>query len=164
MARIITKGQIGQQDLSIGTSTFTRATSTGGTQVLNQISGITTVAGSADATAQAANIGSANLVVAGSVTGGFYIVEIEINTTQAATTSSTRPIVTIGYTDADSNQALSINVIGPDSHNVLTNPYYGRINLNAKAGVAITYSTTGYLSVGATPLQYALHIRALGPM
>lgn len=37
MARIITKGLIGQQDLNIGTSTFTRATSTGGTQVLNQI-------------------------------------------------------------------------------------------------------------------------------
>lgn len=37
MARIITKGLIGLQDLSIGTSTFTRATSVGGTQVLNQI-------------------------------------------------------------------------------------------------------------------------------
>ena len=37
MARIITKGLIGIQDISLGTSTFTRATSTGGTQVLNQI-------------------------------------------------------------------------------------------------------------------------------
>lgn len=37
MARIITKGLIGQQDISIGTSTFTRATSTGGTQTLNQV-------------------------------------------------------------------------------------------------------------------------------
>jgi len=146
----------------LGTSTFTRATSTGGTQVLNQISGIAIAAGTVDATAQAANIGSTNLVT--SVTGGFYIVEIEINTTQLATNSSTRPIVTIGYTDADSNQALSINVIGPDSHNSLTNPYYGRININAKAGVAITYSTTGYLSSGATAMQYAVHIRALGPM
>ena len=164
MARIITKALIGQQDLSLGTSTFTRATSTGGTQVLNQISGITSVAGTADATAQAANIGSTNLVAGASVTGGFYIVEIEINTTQIATNSSTRPIVTIGYTDADSNQALSINVIGPDSHNSLTNPYYGRININAKAGVAITYSTTGYLSSGVTAMQYAVHIRALGPM
>lgn len=164
MARIITKGLIGQQDLSLGTSTFIRATSTGGTQVLNQISGITSVAGTVDATAQATNIGSANLVAAASVTGGFYIVEIVINTTQAATTSSTRPIVTIGYTDADSNQATTVNVIGPDSHNSLTNPYYGRINLNAKVGVAITYSTTGYLSSGATAMQYALHIRALGPM
>lgn len=37
MARIITKGLIGLEDVSIGTSTFTRATSTGGTQVLHQI-------------------------------------------------------------------------------------------------------------------------------
>jgi hypothetical protein len=37
MARIITKGLIGAQDISIGTSTFTRATSTGGTQTLNQL-------------------------------------------------------------------------------------------------------------------------------
>lgn len=35
--KIITKGLIGLQDISIGTSTFTRATSTGGTQTLNQI-------------------------------------------------------------------------------------------------------------------------------
>lgn len=37
MARIITKGLIGLQDINIGTSTFTRATSVGGTQTLNQI-------------------------------------------------------------------------------------------------------------------------------
>lgn len=37
MARIITKGLIGIQDLALGTSTFTRATSTGGTQTLSQI-------------------------------------------------------------------------------------------------------------------------------
>jgi hypothetical protein len=37
MARIITKGLIGLEDVNLGTSTFTRATSTGGTQVLHQI-------------------------------------------------------------------------------------------------------------------------------
>jgi len=37
MARIITKGLIGLQDINIGSSTFTRATSVGGTQVLNQV-------------------------------------------------------------------------------------------------------------------------------
>jgi len=37
MARIITKGLIGAEDLSLGTGTFTRATSVGGTQVLHQI-------------------------------------------------------------------------------------------------------------------------------
>lgn len=37
MARIITKGQIALEDMATGTSTFTRATSTGGTQTLTQI-------------------------------------------------------------------------------------------------------------------------------
>lgn len=37
MARIITKGLLGLEDVNIGTSTFTRATSVGGTQVLHQI-------------------------------------------------------------------------------------------------------------------------------
>lgn len=37
MPRIITKGLLGLEDVSIGTSTFTRATSTGGTQTLHQI-------------------------------------------------------------------------------------------------------------------------------
>lgn len=37
MARIITKGLIGVEDINFGTSTFIRATSTGGTQVLHQV-------------------------------------------------------------------------------------------------------------------------------
>ena len=37
MARIITKGLIGVEDLSIGTGTFTRGNSTGGTQVMTKI-------------------------------------------------------------------------------------------------------------------------------
>jgi hypothetical protein len=37
MARIITKGLIGVEDINFGTSTFTRATSVGGTQILHQV-------------------------------------------------------------------------------------------------------------------------------
>lgn len=37
MARLITKGLIGLEDVNFGTSTFTRATSTGGVQTLHQI-------------------------------------------------------------------------------------------------------------------------------
>jgi hypothetical protein len=161
MAQIITKGLIGQQDLSIGTSTFTRATSTGGTQTLNQISGLLQFGGASDATAQAANISSSSLIAAG--TGGFYQVTIGINTTQLATVSSTRPSVTLTYTDADSSQVISNTVIGPDSSNLLTNPYAATVSINVKAGTAVTYTTSGYLSSGATPMQYAIHIRATGP-
>src|SRR5713101_766058 len=43
MAKTILKGLIGQEDLALGTSTFTRSTSTGGTITLHQIalSGVT---------------------------------------------------------------------------------------------------------------------------
>lgn len=37
MARNVIKGLIGLQDMALGTSTFTRSTSTGGTQILTQI-------------------------------------------------------------------------------------------------------------------------------
>lgn len=37
MARILTKGLIGLQDMSQGTGTFSRSTSTGGTQTLTQV-------------------------------------------------------------------------------------------------------------------------------
>ena len=45
MARIITKGLIGIEDIAIGTSTFTRATSTGGTQILHQVNSSNLTAG-----------------------------------------------------------------------------------------------------------------------
>jgi len=37
MARIITKGLIGMEDLNAGSGTFTRATSTGGTQTMTLV-------------------------------------------------------------------------------------------------------------------------------
>jgi hypothetical protein len=37
LAGIVTKGQIGYEDIATGTSTFTRTTSTGGTQVMHQL-------------------------------------------------------------------------------------------------------------------------------
>lgn len=37
MAGIVTKGQIGYEDIATGTSTFTRSTSTGGSQTLHQL-------------------------------------------------------------------------------------------------------------------------------
>lgn len=162
MARIITKGLIAQEDINFGSGTFTRATSTGGTQTLHKVAGSGQVVAVVDAVAQAANIGSTALTA--SATGGFYELKIAMNTEVAATTSSTRPIVVIGYTDADSSQVESVNVLGPDSSNVLTKPDYISVFINAKAATAINYSTTGYLSVGGTAMQYALHIRLMGPM
>jgi len=42
-------------------------------------------------------------------------------------------------------------------------PFNNPYNIYAKLGVAIQYQTTGYLTNGATSMQYALHIRLEGP-
>lgn len=160
-ARIITKALIGMEDLSLGTSTFTRATSTGGTQTLHSIAGSVSVVGSINSQSNAANISAATLFTPTS--SGLYAVQIAINTTRTATTSSTRPKVTIAYTDADNSQATSINALGPDSHNSYQYPDYVTVFIRALTGVAVTYATSGYLSSGATSMQYSVYLRALGP-
>ena len=162
MARIITKGLIGAQDVNFGTSTFTRSTSTGGTQTLNQISGGSQLAAAADATGQTAIIGTTNLVA--SATAGLYRINGFACVTTAATTSSTLPSIVIAWTDADSSQAMTFTLTAPNNGNVKTVIESGFLVINAKASTAITYSTTGYASSGATPMQYSVHMRMEGPL
>lgn len=99
---------------------------------------------------------------------GFYRVSCYIVLTQAATTSSSLPNCNITWTDADTGVAESVtttsqysgNVVGglnPDSTGAQPSKFY------AKSGVAISYSTSGYASSGATSMQYAIHIRLEGP-
>jgi hypothetical protein len=126
-----------------------------------------TAAAVANLTGLAANTGPTTLLTPGA--NGFYRVSGWIVTTQAATTSSTLPNIQINFTDPDSAQTHSVPLTLINSTNTLGNfgvsasgelsnwPFY------ASSGVAITYQTTGYVSSGATPLQYALHIRLEGP-
>lgn len=121
---------------------------------------------------QAANIATATLYAVPAGGAGVYRISAYEVLTQAATSSSTLPSVNIAWTDADSSAAEtgtpaasggSGNTVGNTNFPIATSP--GIYVVSAKASTNIQYSTAGYASSGATPMQYALHIRLeyLGP-
>lgn len=114
------------------------------------------VASNADLLAQTANIAPINLVA--TPTAGIYLLAISIVVTQAATTSSILPSVVITWQDKDSGNAQSVTVTPTNAGNLLSTLQQATFVLSSNA-TAIQVSTTGYASVGATPMQYALHIR-----
>lgn len=90
MARIITKGLIGVQDLNLGTGTFSRSTSTGGTQTLNQINGSNIgllIVPPVTLLAQAASIGSTLLYAVPSTGAGIYRLSTHIQIATANASS-----------------------------------------------------------------------------
>lgn len=122
----------------------------------------TSTIASVDLTAQAANIAATTIFTP--TANGIYKILAYIIVTQAATTSSNLPNIGIVYTDQDNNTSQSINTINlaGGTANNLTTLAQGVLVISAKSGVAIQYqtgNTSAYASVGATPMQYALHIR-----
>jgi len=107
--------------------------------------------------AQAASIGATTLWAV-TVTG-FYRISMAIKRTQIATTSSTLPSVTITWMDGDNSAAGSSAAIATNATNTLVAAVATQVVVYAKAGTNIQYSTAGYASVGATPLQYALRLK-----
>jgi hypothetical protein len=116
-------------------------------------------------TALQANIGATTLTTPG--VNGFYRISCFTVVTQAATTSSTLPACSVAFTDGDSSTGQVVSLLQTSSSNTV-----GTIGLEtastqerffAKSGIAITYSASGYASVGGTPMQYAIHIRLEGP-
>jgi hypothetical protein len=126
------------------------------------------VAASSNLTAQQANVSTTTLFTP--VANGFYRLSVYLVVTQAATTSSTLPQLQVLYTDADTSVAETFiittqntgNVVGAANGTASGNPVIGG-GLNAKGGVAIQFNTINYASVGATPMQFAVHIRLEGP-
>lgn len=123
-----------------------------------------------DGTGLQANVGSSLLYSVPANAGGLYRVHAYVVNTQAATTSSTLPAVEIAsFTDNDTSVAhatstftgtgIATNAVGDSSaaNTAPANP--GTIVINAKGGTNINILTTGYASTGATPMQYALHIK-----
>jgi hypothetical protein len=121
-----------------------------------------------DLAGQNASLITTDLVAAGSVKGGLYVVKgIARVTTGAGTSSSVT--VQIRYTDADGNTALLPNVEGfletgvagvvgtPNNSTLGGGIFYFSKVINAKAGVAIQYSTT-YASNPASTMVYSLHL------
>jgi hypothetical protein len=126
-------------------------------------SGVSVIA--VNLTGQAANIGATTLTTPGA--NGFYRISCYIVLTQVATTSSTLPVCQGSWTDADSSVVENVTFGVNTSANTLGLLISGTPDKNpfffAKSGTAITYLTAGYASSGATPMQYAIHIRLEGP-
>jgi hypothetical protein len=163
--------------LSSGTSVPSLALSGALTKVNNVPTvgpGVAAIVAKADATAQAANIGLTTLYTVPASGAGMYRISAYAVVTQAATTSSTLPNVQVSFTDNDTG----ITGLGPysftgtntgnsvgASNSIPATPAAESAILNAKASTNIQYATTGYASSGATPMQYAVHIKLeyLGP-
>ena len=112
-----------------------------------------------DLTAQAANISGTNLLTGGVATAGMYAVYVYIIITQAASSSSTMPSVVLTWTDKDNGQAQTITATATSGGNLLTTYAQTRVTMSIANSTNIQYSTTGYVSSGGTPMQYALHLR-----
>jgi hypothetical protein len=113
-------------------------------------------------TSQGANITSTPILTPGG--NGFYRFSCYVVVTQAATVSSTSPLCNVLYTDADTGVSETIALVTNSTANTVGAivPFAPQ-NFYAKSGVAISYSTSGYATSGATSMQYALHIRLEGP-
>lgn len=112
-----------------------------------------------DLTAQTANITPTTLYAVPASFSGLYRVTVFIIVTQAATTSSTLPAVSVVFTDNDNNTSQTLAVTAVNTGNVLTTFEQGDAVINVKDSTTIQYKTTGTTTVGATPLNYAVHIR-----
>lgn len=114
-------------------------------------------------TAQGANIGTTTAFTVPATPAKGYRVQVYAAETRAGTVSSTMVSVVIGWTDPDSNTAVTFTIApGTAAGNVINNPaatdVFGTFLLKCKASTTITYQTTGYASAGATSMQYALLI------
>jgi len=130
------------------------------------------VGGAVDLTAQGANIGSTAVPGLSSATAGKYLVSCYTVVTRAATTSSTLPFCEVTWTDQDTSTAGEASVQGCTN----TANLVGSLNFTSCTNVnpsligvanatSINYLTSGYVSSGATSMQYAVHVRIvyLGP-
>ena len=168
----ITGGTINGTPIGQGTpaaGSFTTLTTTGLFTSYNSIAtvaeGIPAVYAKADAVLQSANLSSATLYAVPASGAGLYRASCYAVVTTAATTSSTLPSCVIGWTDNDSGVALSASTVTPTNTANAPGAFgQGIAVINAKASTNITYSTSGYVSSGATAMQYAFHVKleALG--
>lgn len=110
-----------------------------------------------DLAAQVANIATTTLLATPPL--GMYRVSAYIVQTVAATSSGTLPSVVVVFTDGDSSVTETLTLTAPSSANVVGTQALGSATFYAKPTADITYSTTGYASVGATALAYAIHLR-----
>jgi len=122
--------------------------------------GVPGIFGLSNNTAQVANITNQSLVAV--PTSGLYRVSCYEIVTTPGTVSSTLPNCVINYTDEDNNVAQTVTVATGGGGNTTTTLAQGTAVINAKSTSAITFSTTGYATSGATTMQYAVRVRVEG--
>ena len=125
-----------------------------------------------DATVQAAAISGQSLIASLPYSGRYRVSWYAV-VTQAATTNSTLGGANgfqVVYTDVDTNASATSPAQGApaagsnlaysqtNQGNAVGNSAGGTVEINAKTGTALTFNF-GYTSVGATVLQYAIHVR-----
>lgn len=109
-----------------------------------------------DALTQAADITPTTLLAV--TASGRYRVSGYIIVSQASTTSSVLPSIVITWTDPDNSTGQSLTLTPTNAGNLLTSLQEALAVISAKTGTNVQYATSGYASVGGTPMQFALHI------
>lgn len=107
--------------------------------------------------AQAANVNVPALYAV--PTSGLYRFSAYVVQSQAATTSSTLPACRVEYTEATTGVAVGDDVTTTANTNQVGLHVGASVVIAAQEGSNIGYITTGYASSGATPMQYAVHVK-----
>jgi len=123
-------------------------------------------------TSQSANMGTTTVYTVPANAAGLYRVSAYLVETQIAaggTPSSTLPNLKTQWVDLDTGVAngtgsmtttgITNNTLGVSSAEAGSGQQVGSVTFNAKASTNITIITTGYASVGTTPMLYAVHGR-----
>ena len=112
-----------------------------------------------NSTGNVANIASTTLYAVPAAGAGMYRVVAYIVETTAATTSSVLPSVVIGWKDETGTTQSSTIVAGGSTGNTIGTFASGSFGVYSEASQNITYSTTGYTSVGGTSMAFSLRLR-----
>lgn len=110
-----------------------------------------------------ADIGLTTIYTVPATNAGWYRLNAFLVITQAATTSSTLPGLYISFIDNDTGSLVqrgfcaSQTVNGRGTDNYAGGPQFSIFVTPQPGSVIQIYTNTTYASVGATPLQYAVH-------
>lgn len=109
-------------------------------------------------TAQTANVNVPALYAV--PVSGMYRVSAFVALSQAATTSSTMPSVSVNYTEAITGTVVQDNnVTAQGTNNVIGTHSGGSAVILCQQGSNIGYVTSGYASVGATAMHYGVQVK-----
>lgn len=117
---------------------------------------VAAIVGGSSRTAQATNVSVANFYTV--AVGGLYRVSAYVVLSQAATTSSTMPSASISYTEAVTGANVQDMITTTATNNTVGLHSGGSVVIQAQQGSNLSFITSNYASVGATPMQYSVHL------